>query len=41
MKRPTLIELKKKYEHVRGKTFYRSKSEEYPIPVILEDATYG
>ena len=40
VKRPTFIELKEKYEHVRGKTFYRSESEEYPIHVILGDATY-
>ena len=40
VKRPTFIELKEKYEHLREKTFYRSESEEYPIHVILGDATY-
>ena len=40
VKRPTFIELKEKYEHIRGKTFYRSQSEEYPIHIILGDATY-
>ena len=40
VKRPTFIELKEKYEHIRGKTFYRSESEEYPIHIILGDATY-
>ena len=40
VKRPTFIELKEKYEHIRGKTFYRSQSEEYLIHVILGDATY-
>ena len=40
VKRPTFIELKEKYEHIRGKTFYRSESEEYPFHIILGDATY-
>jgi hypothetical protein len=40
VKRPTFTELKEKYEHLREKTFYRSESEEYPIHVILGDATY-
>ena len=40
VKRPTFIELKEKYEHIRGMTFYRSESEEYPIHIILGDATY-
>ncbi len=40
VKRPTFIELKEKYEHIRGKNFYRSQSEEYPIHIILDDATY-
>ena len=31
-KRPTLMELKAKHEHLRGKMFYRtSSSKEYPI----------
>ena len=40
MKRPTYTELKVKYENIRGKTFNRLESEEYPIYVILGDATY-
>ena len=40
VKRPTFPELKEKYEHIRGKTFYRSESEEYPIHVILGDPTF-
>ena len=40
IKRPTLTELKEKFQHVQGKMFYRTASEEYPIHVILEDATY-
>ena len=40
VKRPTFLELKEKYEHIRGKTFYRSESEKYPIHIILGDATY-
>ena len=40
VKRPTFIELQEKYKHIRGKTFYRSESEVYPIHIILGDATY-
>ena len=40
IKTPTLIELKAKYEHLRGKMFYRTSSEEYPIHLILGDDTY-
>ncbi|XP_068738985.1 uncharacterized protein [Montipora capricornis] len=40
IKRPTLTELKEKFQHVQGKMFYRTASEEYPIHVILGDATY-
>ena len=40
IKRPTLSELKEKYQHVQGKMFYRTASEEYPIHLILGDATY-
>ena len=40
IKRPTLKELKEKFQHVQGKMFYRTASEEYPIHVILGDATY-
>ena len=41
IKRPTLSELKEKYQHVQGKMFYRTASEEYPIHLILGDATYS
>ena len=40
IKRPTLSELKEKYQHVQGKMFYRTASEGYPIHLILGDATY-
>ena len=40
IRRPTLAELKAKYQHVEGKLFYRTASEEYPIHIILGDATY-
>ena len=40
IKRPTLMELKMKYEHLRGKMFYRTSSEEYPNHLILGDSTY-
>ena len=40
IKRPTLMELKAKYEHLREKQFYRTSSEEYLIHLILGDATY-
>ena len=40
IKTPTLIELKAKYEHLRGKMFYRTSSEEYPVHLILGDDTY-
>ena len=40
IKRPTLSELKEKYQHVQGKMSYRTASEEYPIHLILGDATY-
>ena len=37
---PTLIELKAKYEHLHGKMFYRTSSEEYPIHLTLGNDTY-
>ena len=40
IKRPTLTELKEKFQQVQGKVFYRTASEEYTIHVILGDATY-
>ena len=40
VKRPPLRELKEKYKHIEGKTFYRTASEEYPIYIILGDITY-
>ena len=40
VRRPTIAEVKEKYPHVRGKTFYRTANEEYPIHVILGDAVY-
>ena len=40
IKRPPLTELKEKFQHVQGKMFYRTASKEYPIHVILGDATY-
>ena len=40
IKRLTLMELKAKYEHLCGKMFYRTSSEEYPFHLILRDAIY-
>ena len=40
VRRPTVRELKRKYEHARDKQFYMTASEEYPIHVILGDSTY-
>lgn len=40
IKTPTLMELKVKYEHLRGKMFYRTSSEEYPNHLILVDSTF-
>ena len=40
IKTPTLIELKAKYEHLHGKMFYKTSSEEYPIHLTLRDDTY-
>lgn len=40
IKRHTLSELKEKYQHVQGKMFYRTARKEYPIQLILGDATY-
>ena len=40
IKRPTLMELKAKYEHLREKMLYRTSSEEYLIHLIIGDATY-
>ena len=34
------MELEAKYEHLREKMFYRTSSEEYPIHLIIGDATY-
>ena len=40
VRRPTVRELKAKYEHARDKKFYMTADEEYPIHVILGDSTY-
>ena len=40
VRRPTVKELKTRYEHARDKQFYVTASEEYPIHVILGDRTY-
>ncbi len=40
VRRPTIAEVKEKYPHVQGKTFYRTASEEYPTHVILGDAVF-
>ena len=40
VRRPTIRELKTKYEHARDKQFYMTVNEEYPIHVILGDSTY-
>jgi hypothetical protein len=40
VRRPAIAEVKEKYPHVQGKTFYRTANEEYPIHVILGDAVY-
>ena len=40
MRRPTVKELKTRYEHAQDKQFYVTASEEYPIHVILGDRTY-
>ncbi len=40
VKRPTLKELKERYEHARDKQFYMTAKEEYPIHIILGDSTY-
>ena len=40
VRRPTIRELKSKYEHARDKQFYMTVNEEYPIHVILGDSTY-
>ena len=40
MRKPTVKELKTRYEHARDKKFYVTASEEYPIHVILGDRTY-
>ena len=40
VRRPTIKELKTKYEHARDKQFYMTANEEYPIHVILGDSTY-
>jgi len=40
VRRPTVRELKTKYEHARDKQFYMTATEEYPIHVILGDSTY-
>ena len=40
VRRPTVRELKTKYEHARDKQFYMTANEEYPIHVILGDSTY-
>ena len=40
VKRPDLKDLKDKYEHMRDKLFYYTPNGEYPIHLILGDATY-
>lgn len=40
VRRPTVRELKTKYEHARDKQFYMTANEEYPIHMILGDSTY-
>ena len=40
VRRPTVRELKTKYEHSWDKQFYMTANEEYPIHVILGDSTY-
>ena len=40
VRRPTVKELKTRYEHAQDKQFYVKASEEYPIHVILGDRTY-
>ena len=40
IKRPTLKELKAKYQHARDKEFYMTVNEEYPVHLILGDSTY-
>ena len=42
IKTPTLIKLKEKYEHLRGKIFNRTSSEEHPMQFtsLLGDDTY-
>ena len=40
VRRPTVRELKTKYEHARDKQFYMTANEEYPIHVILSDNAY-
>ena len=40
VRKPTVKELKTKYEHTRDKQFYMTATEEYPIHVILGDSTY-
>ena len=40
IKRPTLKELKVKYQHVIDKKFYMTANEQCPIHLILVDSTY-
>lgn len=38
--RPSIKELKEKYPHARGKTFYYVESDKYQIDIILSDSVY-
>ena len=40
VRRPTVKELKTRYEYARDKQFYLTANEEYPIHVIFGDSTY-
>ena len=40
IKRPAIKELKQKYPHARGKTFYYVEPDEYQIDIILSDSFY-
>ena len=40
VRRPNLIDLKSKYEHVANKKFYMQQGDEYQMHVIIGDSTY-
>lgn len=40
VKQPAIRELKSLYQHASGKTFCHTANDEYPIHIILGDATY-